>query len=352
LAAVELEQRVLVDTSAMDMRTHLFGHHLSMPVILAPVGLAGLAARRGEVQAAKAADAEGVPFTLSTVSVCPIAEVCRGASPPWFQLYMLKDRGFMAELLAQANDAACPVLVFTVDMPMPGRRRRDHRSGLAGAPGAVGAMRRIAQAITRPGWAMGVGLAGGPHHLGNVAPVLAGRTGLDDFMNWMGVNFDPSVGWADLDWVRARWSGPIVVKGVLEPADAEAALASGADGVVVSNHGGRQLDGVKSTAEALPAVVDRLGGAAPILVDGGIRGGLDVLRMISLGADAVMIGRPWVWALACDGEAGVRRMLAILREELAIAMALTGSAYLECARGRRLRLGHVNRPGFAGGSNS
>ncbi|RYE02931.1 MAG: L-lactate dehydrogenase, partial [Sphingomonadales bacterium] len=243
LEAVALRQRVLAGSDAIDMSTELFGQQWSLPLALAPIGLAGMYARRGEVQAARAAQAAGVPYTLSTVSVCAIEEVARAAAPFWFQLYMIRDRGFMRDLLQQAKQAGCSALVFTVDMPVAGIRYRDYRSGLAGAPGLGGALRRFAQAATHPRWAWDVGLRGRPHHLGNIAPVLNGSTGLEDFFAWMGGNFDPGVSWQDLEAVRAEWDGPLIVKGVLDVDDARAVAAIGADGLVVSNHGGRQLDG-------------------------------------------------------------------------------------------------------------
>ncbi len=325
LAGITLRQRVLRDVSARDVGTTLFGRRLAMPVILGPVGLAGLNARRGEIPAARAAAAAGIPFCLSTVSVCAIAEL-RAATPIpfWFQLYMLRDRAFMADLLARAAAAGCPALVFTVDMPVPGTRYRDYRSGLSGAPGLHGTLRRAFQAACRPGWALRVGLRGRPHTLGNVAPVLGRRSGLEDFLGWLADNFDPAVTWDDLAFVRARWQGPILIKGILDPEDARQARRAGADAIIVSNHGGRQLDGVRSTARALPGIVDAIGGAIPVLADGGVRSGLDVARFLALGADAVLLGRAWAYALAGGGEAGVAHMLSLMRAELATAMALTG----------------------------
>ena len=214
LADIALRQRVLRDVSQPDLSTELFGQKLALPVALGPIGLAGLNARRGECQAVRAAEAAGVPFTLSTVSLCPLAEVAAAARKPfWFQLYVLRDRGFMRDLLAQAVAAGCSALVFTVDMPVPGVRYRDYHSGLAGAPGARGAAWRMGQALARPDWAWDVGLRGRPHVLGNIAPVLDGRSGLTDFIAWLGANFDPSIHWRDLDFIRAEWKGPLILKG-------------------------------------------------------------------------------------------------------------------------------------------
>lgn len=325
LDAIALRQRVLRDISSIDLSTTLFGQSLAMPVALAPVGLAGLYARRGEVQAMQAAERAGIPFCLSTVSACPIDEVARGASRPfWFQLYMIRDREFMHSMLEQARQARCSALVFTLDMPVPGSRYRDVRSGLADASGLMGDLRRIGQAVMRPRWAWDVGLCGRPHHLGNVAPVLNGKTGLDDFFAWMRGNFDPTVTWDDLKQVREAWKGPLIVKGILDAEDAMRAVDHGVDGLIVSNHGGRQLDGVPSTARALPAIVDAVGQHTIVLVDGGIRSGLDVVRMLALGASGVLIGRAWVYGLAACGGAGVQHVLQLIADEMRVAMALTG----------------------------
>lgn len=326
LSAIALRQRVLRDVSNLDLSTELFGQSLALPVALAPIGLAGLNARRGECQAVRAANAAGIPFTLSTVSACDIGEVARAASAPfWFQLYMIRDRTFMRDLLAQAAAADCSALVFTVDMPVPGSRYRDYRTGLAGAPGLAGAARRSLQAMVRPRWAWDVGVRGRPHALGNVAPVLSGKTGIEDFFAWMRNNFDPSIDWRDLDFIRSEWKGPLIIKGLLDPEDAREAAELGADGIVVSNHGGRQLDGVLSTARALPPIADAVGDRLTILADGGVRSGLDVVRMLALGAKGVLLGRAWAYALAAGGEAGVTRMLQLIEAEMRVAMALTGA---------------------------
>lgn len=329
LREIALRQRVMRDVSKLDLSTELFGTRQALPVALAPIGLAGMMARRGETQAARAAEAAGVPFTLSTVSACSLGEVRRAVKQPfWFQLYMIRDRGFMKDLLAQAREAQCSVLVFTVDMPVPGSRYRDVRSGLAGASGPSGNMRRVWQAMQRPGWAWDVGVRGRPHQLGNVVPVLKGRTGLEDFFRWMRANFDPAISWSDLDWVRNRWPGPIVIKGVLDAEDAREAVRRGADGVIVSNHGGRQLDGVPSTARALPAIAEAVGHETVVMADGGVRSGLDVVRMLALGAQCVLLGRAWIYALGARGEAGVTHMLQLIEAEMRVAMALTGARSL------------------------
>jgi L-lactate dehydrogenase (cytochrome) len=326
LQQVALRQRVLRDVSDIDTSTTLFGQSVSLPVALAPIGLAGMNARRGEVQAARAAEKAGVPFTLSTVSACSLDEVAKGAANPfWFQLYMIRDRGFMKALMQQAASQGCSALVFTVDMPLPGSRYRDYRSGLAGASSALGAARRLFQGALRPDWAWDVGVMGRPHQLGNVAPVLGHQTGLEDFFRWMRENFDPSITWRDLEAIREAWSGPLILKGVLDPDDARNAAKLGADGIVVSNHGGRQLDGVLSTAKALPPIADAVGDRLTVLADGGLRSGLDVVRMLALGARGVLLGRAWAYALGGAGGTGVSHVLDLIAAEMKVAMALTGT---------------------------
>lgn len=323
LSQIALRQRVLNDMSSLSLEAKLFNETLSMPVALSPVGLTGMYARRGEVQAAVAADKKGIPFTLSTVSVCPIEEVTPAISRPmWFQLYVLRDRGFMRNALERAKAAGCSTLVFTVDMPVPGARYRDAHSGMSG-PNA--AMRRYLQAVTHPQWAWDVGLLGRPHDLGNISKYLGKPTGLEDYIGWLGNNFDPSISWKDLEWIREFWDGPMVIKGILDPEDAKDAVRFGADGIVVSNHGGRQLDGVMSSARALPAIADAVKGDLTILADSGIRNGLDVVRMLALGADSVMLGRAFIYALAAAGGQGVSNLLELIDKEMRVAMTLTGA---------------------------
>jgi L-lactate dehydrogenase (cytochrome) len=325
LQALALRQLVLRDVSAIDLSAQLFGTTYKMPVVLAPIGLGGMNRRRGEVQAARAAQKAGIPFCLSTVSVCPIAEVTAEAPGEiWFQLYMLKDRGFVKAMLDDAGARGISKLVFTVDLPMPGARYRDVRSGLAGAPGLAGRLRRLGQALGHPAWMLDVAIRGRPLSMGNVAASIGGKAGLQDFIAWLGGNFDASVTWTDIEWIRANWKGQLIIKGILDPEDARQAAEIGADGIVVSNHGGRQLDGVISTVRALPAIAALVGGRVTILADGGIRSGLDVVRMLALGANGVMIGRAWVYALAARGEPGVKHILSLMRAEMSIAMALTG----------------------------
>ena len=322
LQGVALRQRVMRDVSSIDLATELFGQRWAMPVGLGPVGLSGLYARRGEVQAARAAAAAGVPFSLSTLSACAVAEVAR-AAPLWFQLYIVKDRGFVSDMLVRAAEAGCGALLLTVDLAVPGTRYRDYRSGLSGS--IRGKASRLRQVLARPRWAWDVALHGRPLTMGNLEPLLGAGAALEDLMGWVARNFDASIGWEDVEWVRKQWKGPLIVKGILDPEDAREAAASGADAIVVSNHGGRQLDGVVSTARALPRVADALAGRMPILVDGGVRSGLDVVRMLALGADFVLLGRAWAYALAGAGEAGVAHVLKLIDAEMRVAMALTGS---------------------------
>ncbi len=322
--AIALRQRVMRDMTQLNLATTAVGQALDMPLGLSPVGMAGMYARRGEAQAARAAQAAGLPFCLSTVSVCSVEEVAATGQAPWFQLYMLKDRGYMAALLARAKAAGCPVLVFTVDLPLPGSRYRDVRSGFTGATGLAGTLNTAWQGMTHPAWVWDLFVGGQPHTLGNVQDAVTEGRRVNDFLSWIAKNFDRSVTWADLDFVRQNWDGPIVIKGVLDPDDARDAVKAGAQGVIVSNHGGRQLDGVMSSVSALPRIVDAVGDDLEVFVDGGIRSGLDVLKALALGARACFIGRAWAYALGAGGEAMVARMLGTLKSELATAMILTG----------------------------
>jgi L-lactate dehydrogenase (cytochrome) len=322
LTGISLRQRILKNVETLSLGTTLFDQPLSMPIILAPVGLTGMFARRGEVQAVKAAQNKGIPLCLSTVSVCSIEEVvAQSQQSIWFQLYVLKDRGFMKNALERAKAAGVKNLVFTVDMPTPGARYRDAHSGMSGP---FASSRRMLQAMTRPDWAFNVGLMGRPHDLGNISKYLGKAVTLEDYMGWLANNFDPSISWSDLEWIREFWKGPMIIKGILDPQDARDAVSFGADGIVVSNHGGRQLDGVLSTAKALPPIMQAVGNDLTVLVDSGIRSGLDVVRMLALGAKGVLLGRSMAYALAADGQRGVENMLDIFSKEMRVAMTLTG----------------------------
>jgi len=320
---VALRQRVLRDVSGIDLSTELFGQRWSMPVGLGPVALSGLYARRGEVQAARAAAAAEIPFSLSTLGGCSIGEIAaKTGSSFWYQLYIVKDREFVRDMIARAREADCGALLLTVDLAVPGTRYRDYRSGLSGS--IRGKLNRFRQVAARPDWAWDVAMRGRPLTLGNLEPLLGSGAALEDLMGWVARNFDASVSWKDVEWVREQWKGPLIIKGILDPDDAREAAASGADAIVVSNHGGRQLDGVSSSARALPRVADAVAGRMPVLVDGGVRSGLDVVRMLALGADFVLLGRAWAYALAAARQAGVAHVLKLIDAEMRVAMALTG----------------------------
>ena len=325
LQRIKLRQQVMRDVDAIDLSTTMFGKPASLPVALAPIGLAGLYARRGEVQAAKAARDAGVPFILSSSAACGIEEVVQGVGAPVpLQLYMIRDRHFMVDLLDRAAALGVDTLIMTVDLIVHSPRHRDVRTGLTGPQGIDAQAKRLWQIVTHPGWAWDVGVRGRPHTLGNFAPVMPEGAGLAQFTAWVGRNFDPRITWKDMEWVRAHWSGRIALKGVLDPADAASACDEGVSDIVVSNHGGRQLDGALSSIAALPGVVEAVAGRANVLMDGGVRSGIDVLRAMALGASGVLLGRAWAYALAAEGGAGVARMLELLRHEIAVAMALTG----------------------------
>jgi L-lactate dehydrogenase (cytochrome) len=324
-----LRQRVLRDVDGVSTASAMAGRDVTMPVALAPVGMAGMFARRGEVQGARAAQRAGVPFTTSTVGICPVEEVAAATGQPfWFQLYMLRDRDLVEKLLRRAEAAGCDTLLFTVDLPVAGMRLRDYRNGMLGG-GIPGKLSQLFQLATSPRWAVDVGLQGKPHNFGNLREVVPDPDDLDAYKAFIDAQFDPTVTWTDIEWLRTIWRGKLIIKGVLEADDARAAVDAGADGVVVSNHGGRQLDGVASSISKLAATVDAVGDRTEVLLDGGIRSGIDVAKALALGARGVLIGRPWVYAMAGCGEEGLVDMLALLQRELAVAMALMGIRTIE-----------------------
>jgi L-lactate dehydrogenase (cytochrome) len=325
LRRIRLRQRVLRDVSVRKLGTTVLGEELSLPVVLAPVGLAGMFAQRAEVQAARAAARAGVPFCESTVSICGIEEVAAATDRPfWYQLYVMRDRAYAEDLMRRAQAAGCRVLVLTVDLAVVGARYRDVRNGMAGSLPAMKKLVRGFDFARHPGWVRDVALGGKPLTFGNLEKAVPGASTPDAFRAWVDSQFDPSVTWDDLAWVRENWAGRIVLKGILDPQDASEAVARGADAIVVSNHGGRQLDDVPSTITALPAIVEAVGDRAEVLVDGGIRSGLDVVKALALGARACLIGRPWAYAVAARGEKGVTHVLRILRGEMEVALGLTG----------------------------
>lgn len=324
--ALGIRQTVMRDVSQIDMSARLLETECALPLALAPVGMAGMLGRRAEVQAKRAADAAGVPFTLSTVSICPMEEVAQVSDRPfWFQLYMLRDRGVVQEILQRAWDLGVRHLVFTVDLALLGERYRDVRNGIAGGAGAWGRLRSGPLSfLGHPAWLWDVGLRGRPHTFGNLATYVPAATNPAEYRDWVAAQFDASVTWADIEWLRGIWQGKLLIKGVLNPGDAMRAVASGADAVIVSNHGGRQLDGVRSAISALPPVAEALAGRAAVLMDGGVRSGLDVVRARALGADAVMIGRAWAYAVAARGEGGLAALLRTFGNEMRVAMGLSG----------------------------
>ncbi|HNQ56468.1 MAG TPA: L-lactate dehydrogenase [Candidatus Desulfobacillus denitrificans] len=330
LDALRLHQRVLRGAANIDTSTAVLGEPLAQPVILGPVGLAGLYARRGEVQAARAAKAAGVPFCLSTVSICSIEEVsAAGTAPFWFQLYVIRDRGYAKELLARAQAAGSRTLVFTVDLPVFATRYRDVRNGMTGGATLAGRLAKLWDILRHAGWLLDVPVGGKPLTFGNLAQAVPSAKSLEAMKVWVDAQFDPAITWRDLGWLREHWNGNIVIKGVLDVDDARAAADIGASGVVVSNHGGRQLDGAPSSVSVLPRVVDAVGDRLDVLMDGGIRSGQDVAKALALGAKAVMLGRPWAYGLAARGERGVAEVLAILKRELEVTMALLGAERID-----------------------
>ena len=295
-----------------------------MPVALAPVGLAGMFRRRGEVQGARAASVAGIPFTTSTVGICSLEEVQQAVDEPiWFQLYMLRDRELVKSLLQRARAVGCETLVFTVDLAVTGARYRDFRNGMLGG-GRRGALAKAWQLTTRPRWLVDVGVRGKPHDFGNLREAVGGSGDLDAFKAFIDTQFDPTVTWNDIAWLRSQWGGRILIKGVMSGEDARSACDVGADGVVVSNHGGRQLESVASSISKLQEVAAAVGDRCEVYMDGGVRNGTDVIKAVALGARGVMIGRPWVWAMSACGEQGLADLLSVIQKEIATAMALMG----------------------------
>jgi L-lactate dehydrogenase (cytochrome) len=321
LEAIRFRQRVLVDVTAQSLRRDILGHSAAMPVAIAPTGMTGLLYRDGEICAAQAAEAFGIPFCLSTVSICSIEDVRAATRAPfWFQLYVMKDRGYTASLLDRAEAAGCPVLVLTVDIPVSGLRRRDAKNGLAVPPRLT--PRNLFDMATKPAWTAGV-MLGKRKTFGNLAAAMP-HTGVATLSQWIQQQFDASVTWKDLEQIRARWKGKLVVKGILDPEDAKRVVEHGADALIVSNHGGRQLDGAPSTIAALPRIADAVAGRCEILFDGGVRSGQDVLKAIALGANGTLIGRAFLYGLGAAGRRGVTQVLEIISREMQVTLALAG----------------------------
>jgi L-lactate dehydrogenase (cytochrome) len=322
-AALALRQRVAVNVENRSTTGTLLGEPVALPLAIAPTGLTGLNWRDGEMLAARAAERFGVPFTLSTMSICSIEDVAGFAAKPfWFQLYVMRDRGFAASLIERAKTAKCSALMLTLDLQVQGQRHRDIKNGLAVPPRLT--LANALDIATKPGWALGV-LAGRRKSFGNLAGFVKDAASIRTLSEWIAGQFDPTLSWADVEWVKKLWGGKLILKGILDAEDAKLAAASGADAIVVSNHGGRQLDGAIASIRALPGIVDAVGDRVEVLVDGGIRSGQDLLKALALGAKGGLIGRAFLYGLGALGEAGVTAALEIIRRELDVSMALTGT---------------------------
>jgi L-lactate dehydrogenase (cytochrome) len=322
LKALRFRQKVLIDTTGRTMATELLGTRLAMPVAIAPTGLTGLVYGDGEILAARAAENEGTVYTLSTMSICTIEDVRAALTKPfWFQLYVFRDRGFCEEIIGRARDAGCPVLFVTVDLPQRGQRHADLKNGLTVPPRLT--LKNAFDIATKPAWVARV-LMGKRKTFGNVDDYLRRKNIKLGTANWSQNHFDQSLNWRDIEWIRKLWPGKLVLKGLLDVDDAKTAVAAGADGIVVSNHGGRQLDGAPATIRVLPEIASAVGDRTEVLFDGGIRSGQDVMKALALGARGCLIGRAYLYGLAAMGEAGVRKAVDIIRQEMDITMMLTG----------------------------
>lgn len=322
-----LRQRVAVNLEHRSLRSRMVGQEVAMPVALAPTGLTGMVHADGEILAARAAERFGVPFALSTMSICSLEDIAENTTAPfWFQLYMMRDREFVAQLIKRATAARCATLVLTLDLQIAGQRHKDIKNGLSTPPRPTAA--NILNLITKPRWCLG--MAGTKRRqFGNIVGHVKGVSDMSSLASWTRDQFDPRMTWADIEWVRERWNGKLVLKGILDAEDARRAADSGADALIVSNHGGRQLDGTSSTIRALPAIVDAVGDRLEVWLDGGIRSGQDVLKALALGARGTLIGRSFLYGLGAMGEAGVRRSLEIIAHELDTSMAFCGRVSID-----------------------
>jgi L-lactate dehydrogenase (cytochrome) len=330
LDAIALRQRVLIDVSSVSLETSLLGEPVAMPVVLAPAGMTGLMWGDGEILAARAAEAAGIRFCLSTMSICTIEEVRQATKAPfWFQLYVFRDRGFSRSMIDRVRAVNCSALFVTVDLPMRGQRHMDIKNGLTVPPRIT--LANAFDLATKPAWGISV-LRARRRGFGNIEAFLKG-SGMIKSASWANENFDRSLTWRDIEWVRSLWPGKLVLKGILDVEDAKRAAAIGVDAIVVSNHGGRQLDGARSSIAALSRVADAVGERVEVLFDSGIRSGQDVLKALARGARGCLIGRAFLYGLAAAGEAGVRRALDIIRTELEVSMALTGQRHVRAITG-------------------
>jgi L-lactate dehydrogenase (cytochrome) len=322
LEKVKLRQRVLIDVDKRDLATTIVGQKVSLPLALAPIGICGMQHGDGEILAARAANEAGIPFCLSTMSICSIEDVAEATGKPfWFQLYVMRDRDFIKDLIARAKTAKCSALVLTVDLQILGQRHRDIKNGLTVPPEIR--IKNILDIATKPRWAWSV-LNGRRKTFGNLAGHVRGMENVNSLSTWTASQFDPTLSWKDVEWVRKLWPGKLILKGILDPDDARRAAKTGADAIIVSNHGGRQLDGTSSSIAMLPKVADAVGSQIEIMFDGGVRTGSDILRALALGAKSCMIGRAYVWGLGAGGQDGVAKTIDILRKELDVNMALCG----------------------------
>src|SRR6201747_2913251 len=322
LEAIRFRQRILVDVSKRDLSTTILGEPASLPLILAPVGLLGMQFGDGEIIACRVAQAAGIPFTLSTMSICSIEDVASSVDKPfWFQLYVMKDRGFIKALIERAIAAKCSALVLTVDLQVIGQRHQDIKNGMTIPPEWT--LSKFFDFATKPAWVSGV-LRGKRRTFGNLVGHLKGTDDITALSTWTASQFDTSLNWKDVDWIRSIWPGKLILKGILDVEDAEEATKSGAQALVASNHGGRQLDGAPSSVEVLPEIVDAIGSQMEIMFDGGVRSGQDVMRALALGAKSCMIGRAYVHGLGAGGQAGVAKAIDLIANELSVTMGLCG----------------------------
>jgi L-lactate dehydrogenase (cytochrome) len=336
LDAMTFRQRVMVDMSAISLATSFMGSPVSMPLGIGPTGLAGLFHADGEILGARAAAACGIPFCLSTMSICSIEDVRAATKQPfWFQQYLMKDRGFNQELIDRAAAAQCSALMLTLDLQVIGERRRDPRNGLTIPPRLT--LRNAWDVATKPGWALGV-LFGKRRTFGNLVGRIGGSSGINTLAEWIATQFDASATWSDVEWVRSRWPGKLILKGVLDAEDARLAVAAGADAIVVSNHGGRQLDGAPSSISVLAEIAEAIGGRCEVLFDGGVRSGQDIAKALALGARGALIGKAFLYALSAAGEAGVTKAIEIMRNELRVTLALTGTSTIDAVGPQILRM--------------
>ncbi|MSP33249.1 MAG: alpha-hydroxy-acid oxidizing protein [Pseudolabrys sp.] len=332
LEGIKLRQRVLVDVSARSLATTIVGQKVAAPLVLAPIGLCGMQRGNGEILAAQAAYEAGIPFTLSTMSICSIEDVAEATRKPfWFQLYVIRDRGFSKEILSRAVAAKCSALVLTVDLQVLGQRHRDIKNGMTVPPQIR--LKNIIDVATKPAWAWSI-LTGKRKTFGNLAGHVKGMDNVNELAKWIGSQFDPALSWKDVEWIKKIWPGKLILKGILDADDAKTAVKLGADAIVVSNHGGRQLDGAPSSISALPKVADALGSGTEVLFDGGIRTGSDMMRALALGARACLVGRPYIYGLGAGGKPGVAKAIDILKSELSVTMALTGTNNIKDIDGR------------------